>query len=377
MSYKIEKDLIKGLHQQPLNAFKIIVAHEAGNPNNTGSDSLENEINYMKGNFNQPPAYAYTSHFVGGGGRIVQLTETGKRQNGAGYTANGIAYAQVELARTDNKETFKKDYDSYVWLLRCLAKEANLPLTFDSSSDNGIKSHNWVRKNLGGTTHTDPFAYLASFGISESQFEHDVENGAVNEHVMVTHDDNTHDENASSHSISNSIVDYLKSIGVDASFANRSELADKYGISGYKGTAEQNAQLLNKMRSGSKPKPKPSQKTSGYTGGSIVDYLKSIGESSSFANRNRLAGRHGISGYKGTAEQNAQLLNKMRSGSKPKPEPSHKTSGYTGDSIVDYLKSIGESSSFGNRNRIAGRHGISGYKGTAEQNAQLLNKMRV
>jgi len=67
----------------------------------------------------------------------------------------------------------------------------------------------------------------------------------------------------------------------------------------------------------------------------------------------------------------------MRSGSKPKPEPSHKTSGYTGDSIVDYLKSIGESSSFANRNRIAGRHGISGYKGTAEQNAQLLNKMRV
>ncbi|TFJ92128.1 N-acetylmuramoyl-L-alanine amidase [Lentibacillus salicampi] len=172
----IKQDIIPGLDQPALNAVKIVVAHESGNPNNTGPDSLENEINYMKNNWNRG-AKAYTSHWVGGGGRIVQLAETGKRQNGAGWPANGIAYAHVELARTDSKETFKEDYKAYVGLLRHLAKEANLPVTFDSNDDKGIKSHDWVRKNLGGTTHTDPFAYLASHGVGKSQFAHDVENG--------------------------------------------------------------------------------------------------------------------------------------------------------------------------------------------------------
>lgn len=46
----------------------------------------------------------------------------------------------------------------------------------------------------------------------------------------------------------NSIVDYLKSIGVDSSMANRKKLAAKYGIRNYRGTSEQNLQLLKKMR---------------------------------------------------------------------------------------------------------------------------------
>lgn len=46
----------------------------------------------------------------------------------------------------------------------------------------------------------------------------------------------------------NSIVDYLVSIKADSSFANRKKLADKYGISNYKGTASQNSALLKKIR---------------------------------------------------------------------------------------------------------------------------------
>ncbi|MEH7116916.1 LysM peptidoglycan-binding domain-containing protein [Neobacillus vireti] len=46
----------------------------------------------------------------------------------------------------------------------------------------------------------------------------------------------------------NSLVDYLKSINVDSSFSNRQKLAQKYGVANYKGTAEQNSQLLVKMR---------------------------------------------------------------------------------------------------------------------------------
>ncbi|WP_212949424.1 DUF3597 family protein [Siminovitchia terrae] len=45
-----------------------------------------------------------------------------------------------------------------------------------------------------------------------------------------------------------SIVDYLKSINVDSSFANRKKLAAKQGIKDYTGTALQNTQLLKKLR---------------------------------------------------------------------------------------------------------------------------------
>src|SRR5699024_12339174 len=93
------------------------------------------------------------------------------------------------------------------------------------------------------------------------------------------------------------------------SFGNRSKLAKKYGINNYKGTASQNNNLLSKLKSG-KPKKKGNTKTN-----SIVEYIKSIGVNSSFSNRTKLAKQYGISGYKGTASQNIRLLNAMRKNS--------------------------------------------------------------
>ena len=49
-----------------------------------------------------------------------------------------------------------------------------------------------------------------------------------------------------------------------------------------------------------------------YKGSSIVDYLKSIGVNSSFSNRKKLATKNGIRGYIGTAKQNMMLLKKLR-----------------------------------------------------------------
>lgn len=61
----------------------------------------------------------------------------------------------------------------------------------------------------------------------------------------------------------NSIVEYLDSIGVDSSYSNRVKLAKKHGIKNYKGTASQNLSLLAKLRDGntkSSSKPKTSTK---------------------------------------------------------------------------------------------------------------------
>ena len=51
-----------------------------------------------------------------------------------------------------------------------------------------------------------------------------------------------------------------------------------------------------------------------YTGNSIVDYLNSEGRDSSFSARKKLAESNGITNYTGTASQNSQLLNTLRSG---------------------------------------------------------------
>jgi len=49
---------------------------------------------------------------------------------------------------------------------------------------------------------------------------------------------------------------------------------------------------------------------------------------------------------------------------------------YQGTSIVDYLKSIGKDSSYQARATLASQHGITNYTGSAEQNLQLLNKLK-
>lgn len=48
----------------------------------------------------------------------------------------------------------------------------------------------------------------------------------------------------------NSIVEALKSIGVDSSFNNRKKIAVKNGINNYTGTATQNIEILDKLKAG-------------------------------------------------------------------------------------------------------------------------------
>src|SRR5690625_3062872 len=65
-------------------------------------------------------------------------------------------------------------------------------------------------------------------------------------------------------------------------------------------------------KSSNKKSSSKSTKKSTYKGSSIVDYLKSVGQSSSFAHSKKLAQRYGIKNYKGTASQNTRLYNDLR-----------------------------------------------------------------
>lgn len=178
-----------------------------------------------------------------------------------------------------------------------------------------------------------------------------------------------------------SLVDYLASIGQDSSFANRAKLAAQYGIAGYQGTAAQNVQLLALLRDGGKTSV--AARTVIGRVEVIVDGLNirkgpgreydSVGKAVKgktydvYANINDW---HMIGENEFVLGNNGQYLSLVRDRS-PYAGGNASTT-----SVVDYLASIGQDSSFANRKRIAAELGISGYSGTAAQNELLLNKMR-
>ena len=65
--------------------------------------------------------------------------------------------------------------------MRNLAEEAGLPVTLDTDDLAGIKTHEYCTNNQpnNNSDHVDPYPYLAKWGISRSQFKHDIEHGLV------------------------------------------------------------------------------------------------------------------------------------------------------------------------------------------------------
>lgn len=111
----------------------------------------------------------------------------------------------------------------------------------------------------------------------------------------------------------NSIVDGLNSVGYNSSYASRKELANKLGIANYTGTAEQNLKMIELLKGNTVASISYYIKcASNYN--SIVDALKSIGVDSSYTNRKNIASKNGITNYTGTASQNTELLNKLKNG---------------------------------------------------------------
>ncbi|MGI1726480.1 peptidoglycan recognition protein family protein [Pediococcus acidilactici] len=119
---------------------------------------------------------AYVQYIVGDGGKIYRVGQEGYQAWGAGSWANANAPVQVELAQTYDQAEFRKDYVTYVNLLRSSAVKYGIPTTVDSSAWRGVKSHLWVTNHVWGN-HTDPYGYLASHGITKAQFAHDVQYG--------------------------------------------------------------------------------------------------------------------------------------------------------------------------------------------------------
>lgn len=149
--------------------------------------------------------------------------------------------------------------------------------------------------------------------------------------------------------------------------------------------------------------PTSSQPT--YNGVSLVDFLNGRNLASDYSSRAKLAAENGITNYTGTAEQNTALLQKLNTAPAPtptptpaptpgatptptptpaptpavaptQPAPSQPTSTYNGSSLVDYLGTIKQDTSYTYRAKLAAEKGIQNYTGTADQNTQLLKTLR-
>lgn len=116
------------------------------------------------------------------------------------------------------------------------------------------------------------------------------------------------------------LVDWMKSKGMDSSYNNRAKLAKEYGIANYSGSASQNEKLLDLLQAGKKPVTSTTKKETTSNSNpknlGLVDWMNANKMDSSYANREKLAKQYGISGYKGTADQNIKLLEKLTSGAK-------------------------------------------------------------
>src|SRR5699024_5443386 len=89
---------------------------------------------------------------------------------------------------------------------------------------------------------------------------------------------------------------------------------DEYAKELIKAVTGSVASKSNTNTSKSNKKTSTSNKTSSKKYTSIVDYLKDNKIDSSFANRKKLATKHGIKNYTGTAAQNAKLLSILQGG---------------------------------------------------------------
>ncbi|MBC1235185.1 peptidoglycan recognition protein family protein [Listeria booriae] len=161
----IQKQHMDGL---PKTAFangvgkpSMIVLHETAN----SSATIENEVSYMSRNWQNAFVHAFVSD-----SKIIEVADTNYTAWGAGASANRYAI-HVELVRKGN---FTKAYHNWLEAAVYYAKQYDIPMAFNEGKT-GFVTHAWVSKNLGGTNHQDPIAWLQQNGVSMAQLEKDLQ----------------------------------------------------------------------------------------------------------------------------------------------------------------------------------------------------------
>lgn len=193
-SYTEDTSYLRQTPQVGVAPYRQIHAHSTGNPTSKASG----EATYMK---NKDLNSGFYTHVVGNG-KVYQTAYVGQGAWDVGGGWNNETFAAVELIESHQTyEEFRADYEIYIQLLRDLANQAGIPITVDTDSLEGIKTHYYCTNNQPNnfSDHIDPYPYLAKWGITKEQFKKDVETGTVSNKPPVVEinvlDTNTNLEN--------------------------------------------------------------------------------------------------------------------------------------------------------------------------------------
>lgn len=241
---KIRKNLVpssiaKRVTYGGTNSKKYIVIHETANTSK-GADADAHGRLQANGN-----SRSASWHYTVDDKEIVQSFSDNAQcwhAGNASYNKNSIG---IEIC-VNSDGNFKKAVDNAAELTKYLMDKYNVPAS------------NVVQHNTASGKDCPRYLRNGSKGINWNDFKAKIKGGKSK--VKTSKAPKT--KTKSTKTSSGSIVDYLKSIGEDSSFANRKKLAAKYGIKNYKGTASQNIELLNKLKNNEKPKKSSSKKNS-------------------------------------------------------------------------------------------------------------------
>ena len=156
-NYKIPAG-VAGNYRKGYKRPEGVVIHASANPN----ASIDSEISYMAKNYKNAFTHAWAGH-----DKIIEIANTNYPCWGAGGVANK-RFVQIEM--TEDKRLTKQqkiqvvDHAAY-WAAVQLVYYG-LPCTDASKGSGTVWGHTHVTKYLGGTTHTDPIAFLRSLGLT-------------------------------------------------------------------------------------------------------------------------------------------------------------------------------------------------------------------
>lgn len=132
-----------------------LVIHSTSNPGATA----RNHSNYWKGAL-------YTAHYVSD---WIEALHTVNDSHLCYHCGNGNSrFIGLEICEAKNRDDFELGWNIAVKAAREILKKHGW-------SVKSIVSHDWCRRNLGGTTHTDPIGYFKKWGRTWDEFVHDVD----------------------------------------------------------------------------------------------------------------------------------------------------------------------------------------------------------
>lgn len=132
-----------------------------------------------------------------------------------------------------------------------------IELTKQLMSKYNISASNVIQHNTASGKDCPKYLRAGNKGITWAQFKAKLSGNKTSNTNTSKSNKKTSTSSKTSSKKYTSIVDYLKDNKIDSSFANRKKLATKHGIKNYTGTAAQNAKLLSILQGGKTTANKP------------------------------------------------------------------------------------------------------------------------